>query len=92
MANQATPGDSLFRIHPPDVIGKYAPDSVIGTLGGGGGAAPVAGGAAAGGGAPGIPMSEVAKHASKADCWVVVTSHFAISSFVYCFWTGFLLF
>ena len=51
----------------------------------------MAGGAAAGG-APGIPMSEVAKHASKTDCWVVVTSHFAISSFVYCFWAGFLLF
>ena len=29
----------LRRIHPPDVIGKYAPDSVIGMIGSGGGAA-----------------------------------------------------
>ena len=39
------------RIHPPDVIGKYAPDSVIGNVGSGvavaGGAAPKAGGAPA---------------------------------------------
>lgn len=62
---------ATLRIHPPDVIGKYAPDSVIGTLGGGGGGA-VAGGAPAAGGAPGIPMTEVAKHNSKTDCWVVV--------------------
>ena len=39
------------RIHPPDVIGKYAPDSVIGNVGSGV-AAPVAGGAAKAGGAP----------------------------------------
>ena len=32
----------LRRIHPPDVIGKYAPDSVIGMIGGGGAAAVVA--------------------------------------------------
>ena len=61
-----------IRIHPPDVIGKYAPDSVIGMIGGGGGGAVVAGGAPAAGGAPGIPMTEVAKHNSKTDCWVVV--------------------
>jgi hypothetical protein len=36
-------------IHPPDVVGKYAPDSIIGVVGTGGGAAPVA---AAGGGGP----------------------------------------
>ena len=82
----------ILRIHPPDVIGKYAPDSVIGTIGGGGGggAAPAAGGAP--GGAPGIPMSEVAKHASKTDCWVVVNSHFAISSFCIYFLADFLPF
>lgn len=41
-----------MRIHPPDVIGKYAPDSVIGNVGSGV-AAPVAGGAAPkAGGAP----------------------------------------
>eukprot|EP00438_Fugacium_kawagutii_P006683 Skav219095 [mRNA] locus=scaffold1574:142088:148874:+ [translate_table: standard] len=60
-------------IHPPDVIGKYAPDSVIGMIGGGGGGGAVAGGApAAGGGGGGISMAEVAKHNSKTDCWVVV--------------------
>eukprot|EP00438_Fugacium_kawagutii_P006680 Skav219092 [mRNA] locus=scaffold1574:118112:127411:+ [translate_table: standard] len=58
-------------IHPPDVIGKYAPDSVIGMIGGGGGGGAVAGGApAAGGGGGGISMAEVAKHNSKTDCWV----------------------
>lgn len=54
------------------MIGKYAPDSVIGMIGGGGGGGAVAGGAPAAGGAPGIPMTEVAKHNSKTDCWVVV--------------------
>merc|ERR1719218_29913 len=35
--------EEFNMIHPPDVIGKYAPDSVIGKVGiGGGGAAPVA--------------------------------------------------
>ena len=42
-------------------------------IGGGGGGVAVAGGApAAGGGGGGIPMTEVAKHNSKTDCWVVV--------------------
>jgi succinate dehydrogenase hydrophobic anchor subunit/predicted heme/steroid binding protein len=54
-------------IHPPDVIPKYAPDAVIGKLGAGGG-----GGGAAGGGDGGISLAEVAKHNTKADCWVVV--------------------
>ncbi|CAL1128819.1 unnamed protein product [Cladocopium goreaui] len=64
--------EEFNMIHPPDVIGKYAPDSVIGMIGGGGGGGAVAGGAPAAGGAPGIPMTEVAKHNSKTDCWVVV--------------------
>ena len=58
------------RIHPPDVIGKYAPDSVIGMIGGGGGGGAVMAGAPAGGGGGGISMAEVAKHNSKSDCWV----------------------
>merc|ERR1719446_1239299 len=59
-------------IHPPDVIGKYAPDAVIGMIGGGGGGAVADGAPAAGGVAGGIPMEEVAKHTSKSDCRVVV--------------------
>merc|ERR1711971_1142418 len=36
--------EEFNMIHPPDVIGKYAPDAIIGALGsgGGGGGAPVA--------------------------------------------------
>ncbi|CAK9008239.1 unnamed protein product [Durusdinium trenchii] len=64
--------EEFNMIHPPDVIGKYAPDSVIGSIGGGGGAVAAGGGGGGGGGAPGIPMTEVAKHNSKTDCWVVV--------------------
>merc|ERR1711953_102861 len=64
-------------IHPPDVIGKYAPDAVIGDLGGGGGGddedddedeSEDEGGAAGG-----YTMDEVAKHTTKTDCWVVVS-------------------
>ena len=58
------------RIHPPDVIGKYAPDSVIGKIGGGGGGAVAGGAPAAGGGGGGISMAEVGKHNTKSDCWV----------------------
>merc|ERR1712118_627224 len=38
--------EEFNMIHPPDVIGKYAPDAVIGQLGagGGGGSVPAAGG------------------------------------------------
>merc|ERR1719188_2254299 len=69
-------------IHPPDVVDKYAPDAVIGTLG-----------AASAdddddddsdddsedeeeeeaGGGGGYSMEEVAKHTAKSDCWVVVS-------------------
>ncbi|CAE8585710.1 unnamed protein product [Polarella glacialis] len=65
--------EEFNMIHPPDVIGKYAPDAIIGMVGGGGGGGHgeevAAQGGAVGGG---IPMSEVAKHTSKSDCWVVV--------------------
>merc|ERR1712107_9432 len=64
--------EEFNMIHPPDVIGKYAPDAVIGMIGGGGGGAVAGGAPAAGGGGGGITMAEVAKHSSKTDCWVVV--------------------
>ena len=57
------------------MIGKYAPDSVIGMIGGGGGGVAVAGGAPAAGGG-GISMAEVAKHNSKSDCWVAWSEFF----------------
>merc|ERR1711966_315796 len=67
-------------IHPPDVIEKYAPDAVIGALGG----------AAAEddddsdddsdsdeeeevGGGDGYSVEEVAKHVTKDDCWVILS-------------------
>jgi len=63
--------EEFNMIHPPDVIEKYAPDAVIGRIGGGGGG---------GGGAPvSLPpgmsaytLTDVAQHNSKTDCWVVV--------------------
>merc|ERR1719401_1751422 len=42
--------EEFNMIHPPDVIPKYAPDAVIGKLGGGGGGGAVAAGGAAAGG------------------------------------------
>merc|ERR1719230_948932 len=49
--------EEFNMIHPPDVVGKYAPDAVIGEIGsGGGGGGAVAGG---GGGDGGITMEEV---------------------------------
>merc|ERR1712054_615209 len=60
--------EEFNMIHPPDVIGKYAPDACIGMLGG-------AGGddddddeeeeEEAGGGGDVYPLTEVAKHAVK---------------------------
>merc|ERR1719453_1446765 len=64
--------EEFNMIHPPDVIGKYAPDAVIGQIGGGGGGA---GGAAVVNLPPGMSaytMGDVAKHNSKASCWVVL--------------------
>merc|ERR1719359_546173 len=70
--------EEFNMIHPPDVIPKYAPDAVIGTLGGGGDAADDDDDdddddeeEEAGGGG-GYDMAEVAKHTTKGDCWVVV--------------------
>merc|ERR1712039_709026 len=71
--------EEFNMIHPPDVIGKYAPDAVIGTLGGGGGDDEDDDDddddddEDEGGDAGGYSMEEVAKHTSKTDCWVVVS-------------------
>merc|ERR1719198_333646 len=62
--------EEFNMIHPPDVVGKYAPDAVIGQIGAGGGGG--GGAVAGGGGGGGITMEEVAKHNSKASCWVVL--------------------
>merc|ERR1719352_1591903 len=63
--------EEFNMIHPPDVIGKYAPDAVIGMIGGGGGGG---GGEAAVALPPGMSaysLEDVAKHTTKTDCWVV---------------------
>merc|ERR1712187_773580 len=73
--------EEFNMIHPPDVIGKYAPDAVIGVLGGGGGGDEDddddddddESDDDAGGDAGGYTMEEVAKHVTKTDCWVVVS-------------------
>merc|ERR1711920_35635 len=66
--------EEFNMIHPPDVIPKYAPNAVIGTLDGGGdeeedsdddSEEEEAGG-------EGYSLEEVGKHTSKTDCWVVV--------------------
>merc|ERR1712159_903718 len=61
--------EEFNMIHPPDVIGKYAPDSVIGQIGGGG-AAPAAVNLPPGMSA--YTLEEVAKHNTKQSCWVVL--------------------
>merc|ERR1711971_885204 len=45
--------EEFNMIHPPDVIGKYAPDAVIGMIGGGGGGGAVAMNGGGGGGGDG---------------------------------------
>merc|ERR1711967_29038 len=59
--------EEFNMIHPPDVIGKYAPDSVIGMLGGGGGEDDDDDDSdeEEGGGGDGYSMEEVAKHTAK---------------------------
>merc|ERR1712193_595620 len=70
--------EEFNMIHPPDVIGKYAPDAVIGELGGGGGDAAdddddddddESEDGDEGGAGGGYSLEEVAKHTSKTDCW-----------------------
>jgi len=60
-------------IHPPDVIGKYAPDAVIGVLGSGAPGGADAGAVALPPGMSAYTMDEVKKHTTKGDCWVVVS-------------------
>merc|ERR1711920_61449 len=64
--------EEFNMIHPPDVIPKYAPDAIIGELGGGGGAADDDDDDEGDADGDGYTMEEVAKHTSKTDCWVVV--------------------
>merc|ERR1711957_1070201 len=64
--------EEFNMIHPPDVVGKYAPDAIIGQIGAGGGGG---GGEAVANLPPGMSaytMEEVAKHNSKSTCWVVL--------------------
>merc|ERR1719512_613785 len=66
--------EEFDMIHPPDVIGKYAPDAVIGQIGsGGGGGGGDAGAVALPPGMSAYTMEEVQKHTTKSDCWVVVS-------------------
>jgi len=58
-------------IHPPDVIEKYAPDAIIGQIGGGAAAAPAAADAAPDG-QKSYPPAEVSKHNKKEDCWIML--------------------
>jgi len=72
--------EEFNMIHPPDVIGKYAPDAVIGMLGEGGGNDNDEDDdddeeEEETGGAGGYSLEEVAKHTTKGDCWVVVSGN-----------------
>merc|ERR1740139_867054 len=65
--------EEFNMIHPPDVVGKYAPDAIIGVVGAGTAAAP------AGSAGPSLPAGQayytkedVAKHTTKNDCWVIL--------------------
>jgi len=64
--------EEFNMIHPPDVVGKYAPDAIIGVIGAGSSGG---GGAAVANLPPGMSaytMEEVVKHNNKASCWVVL--------------------
>jgi len=64
--------EEFNMIHPPDVVGKYAPDAIIGQIGAAGGGG---GGAVVANLAPGMSaytLDDVAKHNSKSSCWVVL--------------------
>merc|ERR1712176_1333607 len=63
--------EEFNMIHPPDVIGKYAPDAVIGMLGAGGGEgeAAQAAPAAVGGGAPIAARKDKGDSMANAHAW-----------------------
>merc|ERR1719428_623720 len=61
--------EEFNMIHPPDVIGKYAPDAVIGVVGAGIAAPAVS---ALPPGQNYYSKEEVAKHTTKSDCWVIL--------------------
>merc|ERR1719453_2656913 len=62
--------EEFNMIHPPDVVGKYAPDSIIGQIGAGGPAAAPA--VSLPPGMSAYTLQDVAKHNSKESCWVVL--------------------
>lgn len=77
--------EEFNMIHPGDVIQKYAPDAILGPLGGGGGGAVEESSEEEdddseeeesedddGGAGGGYTLDEVAKHTTNTDCWVVV--------------------
>merc|ERR1719181_2385233 len=64
--------EEFDMIHPPDVIDKYAPDAVIGQIGGGGGGGAVAVASDLPAGMSYYSKEEVAKHTTKNDCWVIL--------------------
>merc|ERR1711957_970634 len=66
--------EEFNMIHPPDVVGKYAPDAIIGVIGsgGGGGGGGAQAQAVSASGAKLYTLADVATHNSKASCWVVL--------------------